>query len=59
MRSKHTEFAAVKLLRYLHFTQGPKKCAELDISLVYFLILGSEFARKKNFLALSVYFPQT
>ena len=52
-------FVVVKLLRYLRFTQEPKKCAEPDISLVYFLIFGSEFARKKNSLALSVYFPQT
>jgi len=35
-------------------------CTDLDLSLLYILILGtySKFARKKNFLALGVCFPQ-
>jgi len=39
--------------------QVPKLCADLDLSLLYILILGtySKFARKINFLALGVYCP--
>ena len=41
-------------------TQVPKLCTDLDLSLLYVLILGkySKFARKVNFLALGVCFPQ-
>ena len=41
-------------------TQVPKLYTDLDLSLLYILILGtySKFARKNNFLALGVYFPQ-
>jgi len=41
-------------------TQIPKLCTNLDLSLLYILILGtySTFARKNNFLALGVCFPQ-
>ena len=41
-------------------TQVPKLCTDLDLSLLYILILGtySKFARKNNFLALGVCFPQ-
>jgi len=41
-------------------TQVPKLCTALDLSLLYILILGtySKFARKNNFLALGVCFPQ-
>jgi len=40
-------------------TQVPKLCTDLDLSLIYILILGtySKFARKINFLALVVYCP--
>ena len=40
--------------------QVPKLCTALDLSLLYILILGtySKFARKNNFLALGVCFPQ-
>jgi len=40
--------------------QVPKLCKALDLSLLYILILGtySKFARKNNFLALGVCFPQ-
>jgi len=36
------------------FLQVPKKCTDLDLSLLYNLILGSysKFARKKYFLSL-------
>jgi len=41
-------------------TQVPKLCANLDLKLLYILILGtcSKFARKNNFQALGVCFPQ-
>ena len=40
--------------------QVQKVCTDLDFSLLYILILGtySKFARKNNFLALGVCFPQ-
>ena len=39
--------------------QVPKVCSDLDLSLLYILILGtySKFASKINFLALGVYCP--
>jgi len=39
--------------------QVPKLCTDLDLGLLYILILGtySKFARKINFLALGVYCP--
>jgi len=42
------------------FSQVPKLCTELDLSLLYILTLGtySKFTRKNNFLALGVCFPQ-
>jgi len=42
------------------FSQVPKKCTDLDLSLLYILTLGtySKFARENNFLALSVCFPK-
>jgi len=41
-------------------TQVPKLCTDLELSLIYILILGtySKFARKNNFLTLGVCFPQ-
>ena len=41
-------------------TKFPKLCTDLDLSLLYILVLGkySKFARKNNFLALGVCFPQ-
>ena len=41
-------------------TQVPKLCTDLDPSLLHILILGTygKFARKNNFLALCVCFPQ-
>jgi len=52
-RSRHC--AAV-----LSFSQVPKKCTDLDLGLLYILILGtySKFTRKINFLAPGVCFPQ-
>jgi len=43
------------------FSKVPKKWKDLDFSLLYILILGTcgKFARKNNFLALGVCFPQT
>jgi len=44
------------------FSQVPKKCTDLHLSLLHILILGtySKFARsEKNFLALGVKFPQS
>jgi len=42
------------------FLQMHKKCTDLDLSLLYISSLGiySKFARKRNFLALGVCFPQ-
>jgi len=42
-------------------TQVHKKCTDLDLALLYILTSGthSKFARKNNFLVLSVCFPQT
>jgi len=42
------------------FSQVPKKSTDLNLSLLYILILGiySKFARENNFLALGVCFPQ-
>jgi len=41
-------------------TQVPKLCTDLDLGLLYILIFGtySKFARKNNFPALGVCFPQ-
>jgi len=41
-------------------TQVPKLCTDPDLGLLYILISGtcSKFARKNNFLALGVCFPQ-
>ena len=42
------------------FSQVPKKCTDLDLSLLYILTSGiySKFARENNSLALGVCFPQ-
>jgi len=44
----------------VHQTQVPNSCIDVDLSLLYILILGtySKFARENNFLALGVCFPQ-
>ena len=49
------DFAIALLLQ----AQVPKLCTDLDLSLLYNLILEtySKFARKINFLALGVYCP--
>jgi len=41
-------------------TQVPKMCTDLDLNILYILVLGtySKFARKNNFLALGVCFPK-
>ena len=61
---KKTCFNAGKI-RFCHCaavpqTQVPKLCTDLDLSILYILILGTynKFARKKKFLALCVCFPQ-
>ena len=48
-------------LRCSSQTQVPKMCTDLDLSLLYILIMGtySKFARKNNFLALGVCCPDT
>jgi len=50
----------ILLWRCRFSTQAPKLCTDLDLSLLYILIIGkySKFARKNNFLALGVCFPQ-
>jgi len=60
---KRTCFNAGKI-GFCHCTSGlkaqvPKQCTDLDLSLLYILILGtlSKFERKIDFLALSVYCP--
>ena len=42
------------------FSQVPKKCIDLDLSLLYILVLGtySKFVRENAFLAPGVCFPQ-
>jgi len=62
-REKKTCFDAGKI-GFCHCTwvlkaKGPKWCTDLDLSLFYFLILGTyrKFAQKINFLALGVYCP--
>jgi len=64
IRRKKTSFD-VGQIRFCHCaavlqTQVPKLCTALNLSLLYILILGtfSKFARKNNFLALGVCFPQ-
>ena len=44
----------------IFFSQVPKKCTDLYISLLYFLMLGTynKFARENNFLVLGVCFAQ-
>jgi len=63
IRGKKTFFDAGKI-RFCHCAavlqaQIPKLCTDLDLSLLYDLILGtySKFARKINFLALGAYCP--
>jgi len=58
-RAKHFPFASRHCTAVL-VSQVPKKCTELDLGLLYILTSGlySKFARKNNFLALGVCFPQ-
>jgi len=53
-------FSGGRLCASVLKTQVPKSCTDLDLSLLYILILGtySNFARKNNFLALGVCLPQ-
>ena len=53
-----TSFFSSEVATALRFSK--RKCTDLDLSLLYILILGtySKFARKNNFLALGVCFPQ-
>jgi len=43
------------------FAQVPKKCTVPDLSFLYIFLLKRQgtFARKNNFLALGICFPQT
>jgi len=47
-------------LRWVLQTQVPKLCTDLDLCLLYILILGtySKFAWENNFLSLGICFPQ-
>ena len=56
-----TKFVAICLCAAVLFTQVPRKCTDLDLSLLYILILGTytKFPQQKIFLALGVCFPQT
>ena len=53
-------FFGIRFCSAILFSQVPKKCTDLDLSLLCILILGtySKFALKNNFLALGVCFPQ-
>ena len=52
LRAKHIFFGIWHCAAVL-FSQVPKKCTDLDMDLLYILIMGtySKFARKKNFLS--------
>ena len=54
-----TSFVFASHCAAILFSQVPKKCADLDLRLLYIWILGtySKFARKNNFLALGVWLP--
>jgi len=56
-QQKNSDFVIAKRMK----KHVPKKCTDLDLSLLYFLIIGthSKFAREKNFLALGVCCPGT
>jgi len=58
--SKHFFFSRSHHCVAVLQTQVPKLCTDLDLSLLYILIWGtySKFARKNNFPALGVCFPQ-
>ena len=51
---RNTFFSGIRFYSELLFSQVPKKCTNLDLSLIYNLTLGtcSKFARKNNFLSL-------
>jgi len=57
---RNTFFSGRRHCAAILFSQVPKKCTDLDLSLLYILILGtySKFIRKNNFPALGVCFPQ-
>ena len=58
--SKHVFFLGVCHCAAVLHTQVPKLCTDLDLGLLYILILGTynKFARENNFLSLGVCFPQ-
>ena len=58
--SKHVSFPGFCHCTGVLFSQVPKLCTDLDLDLLYILILGtySKFTQKNNFLALGVCFPQ-
>jgi len=63
-KSEKTTCLDAGKIGFCHCTSVPqeqvqKLCTDLDLSLLYILILGkhSKFARKFHFLALSVYCP--
>jgi len=57
---RNTFFSGCRHCAAVLFSQVPKKCPDLDLSLLYILILGrhSKFAWENNFVALVVYFPR-
>jgi len=59
LRAKHV-FVGIWYCAAVLFSQVPKKCIDLDLSLLYILISRTygKFARKNDFLALGVYFAQ-
>jgi len=58
--SKHVFFPGSRHCVAVLQTQVPKLCTDLDLSLLYILIYGTQgkFARKNNFPALGVCFPE-
>jgi len=57
---RNTVFSRSRNCAAVLFSQVPKLCTELDLSLLYILTSGtcSKFARDNNFQALGVCFPQ-
>jgi len=56
---RNTFFFGSRHCAAVFFSQVPKKCTDLDLSLLYILILGtySKFTRKINFLAFAFRSP--
>jgi len=58
---RNTFFFGSRHCTVILFSQVCKKCTDLDLGLIYILILGTynKFARKNDFLSFGVCFPQS